>query len=60
VFLSDQIVKRLRPVFARENLVAHAQNLTRAGSLRKQKSGLRYSRNAALNKVDAASSRVLY
>ena len=29
--LADQIVERLRPIFARENLVAHAPNLVRRG-----------------------------
>ncbi len=29
VRLADQIVERLRPIFARENLVAHALNLVR-------------------------------
>jgi hypothetical protein len=28
VILSDKIIERLRPVFARENLVAHGFNLT--------------------------------
>ena len=31
VLLPDDIVERLRPIFARENLVAHAPNLVRRG-----------------------------
>jgi hypothetical protein len=27
VHLADEIVKRLRPIFSRENLIAHAANL---------------------------------
>jgi hypothetical protein len=31
VFLADEIVERLRPVFSRKNLVTHALNLVRGG-----------------------------
>jgi L-aminopeptidase/D-esterase-like protein len=37
--LPDEIVERLRPVFARENLIAHAPNLIRFNRARKQKTG---------------------
>jgi hypothetical protein len=30
VRLSDEIVERLRPIFSRENLIAHALNLIRS------------------------------
>jgi hypothetical protein len=37
VHLPDKIVERLRPIFARENLIAHALNLIRFNRARKQK-----------------------
>ena len=39
VLLPDEIVERLRPIFPRENLVAHATNLVRREWARKQKFG---------------------
>ena len=38
VRLPDEIVERLRTIFSRENLIAHAPNLIRANRPRKQKS----------------------
>jgi hypothetical protein len=38
VRLADEIVERLRTIFSRENLVAHAPNLIRFNPARKQKS----------------------
>jgi hypothetical protein len=40
VSLPDQIVKRLRPIFPRKDLVAHAFNLTRCHPDRKYKINL--------------------
>src|SRR6266446_76874 len=37
MLLPDQIVKSLRPIFSRENFVAHARNLTRHYVNQKQK-----------------------
>ena len=37
VRLPDEIVERLRPIFSRENLIAHAPNLIRFNPARKQK-----------------------
>ena len=31
VLLADEVVERLRPIFSRENLIAHAPNLVRRG-----------------------------
>ena len=39
VGLADQIVKRLRPIFSRENFVAHALNLNALIDVRKYKIG---------------------
>ena len=40
--LPDEIVERLRPIFARENLITHAPNLMRRGRARKQKTRDRF------------------
>ena len=56
--LADQIVKSLWPIFARENFVAHALNLTRRSAKQKQKSPAFGIKRGAAARLTRSLSRI--